>query len=312
MCNSDGKVQLVITDIERGELVCSKCGLVISDKIQEGSQESESYSFSTVDQEENKSTAKITTGSRIQSAPYLSSCYNVGLSTIIGKQDKDAHGKEIDHGLLSTIEKLRTWDYRTKAHSPAHSSLIYAFDSLANLKTKLRLPNAALENSAYIYRKAQERGLIRGRSIHIVMAAAMYIACRAIGVPRTLGDIATIINIKPKELASTYRLLVLELGLKIPMSDPIKCIASIANKVNLSEKTKRQAINIMRHIISKKQEVTAGKHPMALAAAILYLLSIDMGENITQNSIAQAAGITQVTVRNRCKDVKPVILEHNF
>jgi transcription initiation factor TFIIB len=144
------------------------------------------------------------------------------------------------------------------------------------------------------------------------MAAAMYIACRAIGVPRTLGDIATIINIKPKELASTYRLLVLELGLKIPMSDPIKCIASIANKVNLSEKTKRQAINIMRHIISKKQEVTAGKHPMALAAAILYLLSIDMGENITQNSIAQAAGITQVTVRNRCKDVKPVILEHNF
>jgi transcription initiation factor TFIIB len=139
------------------------------------------------------------------------------------------------------------------------------------------------------------------------LAASVYATCRELSTPRTLRDIAAASNINRKHLAKAYRLLLVELDLKVPLVDQIKCIAKIANNTNLNEKTKRQAINIMNEV-RKKDEIlllSAGKNPMALAATILYLSCLKTGEkNKTQNDIAQAAGITEVTLRNRLKDLK--------
>ena len=138
------------------------------------------------------------------------------------------------------------------------------------------------------------------------MAASAYIACREVEIPRTLRDIAAASNIKRKHLTKAYRFLLIELDLKVPLVDQMKCIAKVANIANLSEKTKRQAISIMNEV-RKKDEIlllSAGKNPMGFAATILYLSSINIGENITQNDIAQAAGVTEVTLRNRLKDLK--------
>ena len=99
-----------------------------------------------------------------------------------------------------------------------------------------------------------------------------------------------------------YRLLHIELDVKVPLVDQIKCIAKVANKANLSEKTKRQAIIIM-HEVTKKQ-VSAGKNPMGFAATILYLSCLKTGENKTQSDMAEAAGVTEVTLRNRCKELR--------
>ena len=144
--------------------------------------------------------------------------------------------------------------------------------------------------------------MVRGRTITGVLAAAAYISCRETGISRTLSDIADVSNIKRKELARTYRLLVFELDLKIPMVDPMKCIAKVANKANLSERTKRQAITIMGTIT--KSGVSAGKDPMGLAASVLYLSCLNTGEPISQMNIADASGVTEVTIRNRFKDLK--------
>jgi transcription initiation factor TFIIB len=119
---------------------------------------------------------------------------------------------------------------------------------------------------------------------------------------RTLKDIAETSNVKRKDLARMYRLVVLELDLKIPMIDLMKCIARVASRSGLSEKTKRHAMNIMYDVV--KSGMSAGKDPMGLAASVLYMATLETGESRTQTDIAEAAGVTEVTVRNRYKNLK--------
>jgi transcription initiation factor TFIIB len=286
MCKS-GKT---VTDPESGELICRNCGLVISDKAQESRPEWRAF---TSEEANDRSRTGI---------PSSLARHDMGLSTVIGRTDKDASGRAIDISMRSTMGRLRAWDFRTQAHSPTDRNLRQAFSELDRLKDKLGLTDAAVEKTAYIYRKAQERGLVRGRTISAMVGAAIYIACRETGTSRTLKDIAEIGNIKRKDLARIYRIVVMELDLKIPMIDPMKCIVRVANRANLSERTKRMAMSIMKNVT--KSGISAGKDPMGLAASVLYLACLNSGESKTQTDIAEAAGVTEVTVRNRYKNLK--------
>jgi transcription initiation factor TFIIB len=226
----------------------------------------------------------------------------MGLSTVIGKTNKDHSGRVIEVSMRSTMGRLRAWDFRTQAHSPTDRNLRQAFSELDRLRDKLGVSDAVVEKTAYIYRKAQEKGLVRGRTISATVGAALYIACRETGTSRTLKDIAQIGNIKRKDLARIYRLVVMELDLKIPLIDPMKCITRVANKANLTERTKRAAVDIMKKVT--KSGISAGKDPMGLAASVLYIACLNTGESRTQTDIADAAGVTEVTVRNRYKNLK--------
>jgi transcription initiation factor TFIIB len=290
-----GKGKTVIIDPESGEIICSNCGMVISDKVQDMSRpEWRAFSAEEVND-------RCRTG-----APTSLARHDRGLYTIIGKTDKDGVGHKLDASTYSTIKSLRAWDFRIQSRTATAINLMQAFNELDVLSDKLGLPDAVVEKTAYIYRKVQKRGLVKGRTITALLAASAYIACREIGIPRSLRDIASASNIKRKHLAKAYRLLLVELDLKVPLVDQMKCIAKVANIANLSEKTKRQAISIMNEVRKNDETLllSAGKNPMGLAATILYLSSINIGENITQNDIAQAAGVTEVTLRNRLKDLK--------
>lgn len=285
MCGSG---QLV-TDLESGEIACSKCGLVLSERAQESRAE-----WRIFDSESNDR-------SRVGSPTSLA-YHDMGLATVIGKENKDSSGRQLDALMNSTIQRLRTWDFRTKAHSPTHRNLMRAFSELGKLKDKLGLSDAIMEKTAYVYRKAQEKKLIRGRSSSSMLAAAIYTVCREMGASRTLRNVADATDVKRKDISRSYRLLVLELDLRVPLVDPMKCIAKIANEAKLSEKTKRMAMDTMNDIIGK--EISAGKLPMGLAATVLYMACLANNESKTQKDIADAAGVTEVTIRNRFKDLK--------
>lgn len=279
-----------VTDPESGEIICRNCGIVISDRVHESGPEWRAFSAEEV-------------GDRSRAGmPRSLARHDMGLSTVIGRANKDASGRVLDVSMRSTMSRLRAWDFRTQAHSPTERNLRQAFSDLDRLRDKLGVSDAVIEKTAYIYRKAQERGLVRGRTISATIAAALYIACRETGTSRTLKDIAQIGNIKRKDLARIYRLVVMELDLKIPLIDPIKCVARVANKANLSERTMRAGVNIMKKV--SKRGGSAGKDPMGLAASVLYLACLSTGETRTQTEIAEAAGVTEVTVRNRCKSLK--------
>jgi transcription initiation factor TFIIB len=290
VCKSD---LLIITDPESGEDICKKCGMIVSDKVQDINRPEWHNTFDIVEINNRRSRTGI---------PTSLARYDMGLSTIIGRTDRDASGRKIDAAMHATMQRLRTWDSRAHIRTSSDIGLIQAFNELDILKDKLALPDAVVEKSAYIYRKAKSNGLTRGRTISGLIAASVYAACREMSTPRTLKDIAAAANINRKHLAKVYRLLLIELDIKVPLVDEIKCIAKVANKANLSEKTKRQAIRIMDEVT--ENEISAGKNPMGFAATILYLSCLRTGENKTQTDIAQAAGVTEVTLRNRFKELK--------
>ena len=292
-CSICKRSDRIITDPESSEVICSNCGMIISDKIQYTNRP-DRHSFSPEQMSHNRSR----TGFHASLDRH-----DRGLYTIIGRANKDAAGHKLDAITSSNMARLRMWNTRTQHHSSTDRNLVLAFNDLVILKDKLGLSNTAVEKAAYIYRKALARGLVRGRSIAAVLTASIYLACREMGIPRTIKDITEASNIKQKHLAKAYRLLVSEFGYKVPLADPMKCIAKVANKANLTENTKRRAIRIMNQV-REKQILSAGKDPMGLAATVLYVSCLKTGEGKTQNQMAQAAGVTEVTIRNRLKDLR--------
>jgi transcription initiation factor TFIIB len=193
---------------------------------------------------------------------------------------------------------LNSW---INVNKSSEKSLRRAFQKLDIIKDKLSLSDSIVEKSAYIFRKIHERHLVRGRTIDGMLSAAVYTACREMGASITLKDIAAAGNLTYKDISRNYRVLVFELDIKIPIVDPMRCTVKVANKLGINEKTKKQAMNIMSEVI--KREMTSGKVPMGLAASVLYLSCQITGEVISQASIAEAAGTTEVTIRNRFKDL---------
>ena len=292
-CPSCGD-QKIVTDQNTGELFCSKCGLVITDKIVDTGAEWRSFS----NDEGNK--ARTGAGTSL-------TMHDRGLSTVIGAANKDATGKPLSAGVKSSIERLRTWDSRSQAHSSADRNLRQALNEMGKLKDKLALTDAVVEKAAYIYRKSMEKKLVRGRSIQGLVAACLYASCRNTETPRTLDDIAKGINIRRKDVARCYRLIYRELELKMPVVDPVKGISRIASIAELSEKSKRKAIKILNQ--AKDEGIVAGKDPMGIAAAALYLACISTGEVKSQKEISIASGVTEVTIRNRCAGLRKMLNE---
>ncbi len=284
-CNS----RKAITDVESGEIVCGSCGLVITEKILD--RRPEWRAFAGDEFESRKRTGDPTSLGR----------HDRGLTTVISKADRDSTGRILDPEVRYSMHRLRMWNARTQTDAPGERTLRRALMELDKLRDKMGLPEAIVEKTAYIYRKALKHGLNKGRPIASILAAALYIACRDSGQDRRIREIAKISNITQKEVARSYRVLVLGLDLKLPQVDPIKCVNIIANRSQLSENTKREAIKLMKNVV--KTNISVGKDPMGLAASVLYMTSLKTGESITQKELARTAGVTEVTVRNRCKNL---------
>ncbi len=283
-CLRCGKTVL-ITDAETGEIFCGGCGFVLSERIENPGPEWRSFSDGNIN--------RGRTGDGTSLA-----IHDQGLSTVINPTNRDATGKPLSNSMKKTLKRLRTWDSRSQ-NNTIDRNFRQAFSELDRLKDKLSLSDSVVEKAAYIYRKALEKKMVRGRSISAMMGSALYAACREVETPRTLKDIAETTNVKRKDIARCYRLLLRELSLKMPVVDSIQNVARIASKVGLSEKTKRYAIEILRK--AEENKMSAGKNPMGLAASALYLSCVKNGEDKTQGDVAEAANITEVTIRNRYK-----------
>jgi transcription initiation factor TFIIB len=270
-------------------MVCGSCGFVSSDVVLDSRAE-----WRTFESDNNKC-------QRV-GAPNSLAFHDMGLATIIGSKDLDSSGRKLDTSVSSSMHRLRLWDARTRANSSSQRNLMRAFGELGKLKHRLGLHDAIVEKAAYVYRKAEEKQMIRGRSITAMLAAAVYMACREMGTPKSIREMTITTEIKSKALSHCYRLLVRELDIKVPQIDPTKYVAQISNRAGISEKSKRVAITIMQDIV--KNEISAGKNPVGLAAAVLYLACQLNNETRTQENIADASGVTEVTMRNRLRDLK--------
>ena len=284
------KTYPIITDSERGEILCGGCGLVLLQRLEDSTHESHGYT-----QEEFMTQTRTGPGTSL-------TMNDKGLSTVIGK-NVDSTGHAISNKTKQTFSRLRIWDQRSKSRTI--SSLSKALTQLNAMKTKLSIPNSVVEEAAYIYRKAVAAKLTRGRTMTSLIAASLYAACRENNTPRTLDDIAKAGNVERRILSRDLRTLIRRLELNLNQYDIGSFIVKIANNLNLKEKTKRDAISILQK--AEDIEITAGKNPIAQAAASLYIACIVNGEKVSQKKFSKEAGVSDVTVRNRAALLRKIL-----
>ena len=288
-CPECGSANLV-QDYETGETICGNCGLVIREQMMDKGPEWRAFT-----QEEKASRSRV-------GIPTSYSVHDKGLSTAIGRVDRDAFGRKLPLSTRLQMWRLRKWQIRSRVHSSVDRNLAQAMAELDRLSDKAYIPSSVKEKAAVIYRKALDKGLVRGRSIAAIAAASLYAACRQTETPRSLREISESSLVDKKDVARCYRLLIRELDIYMPIADPLTYISKIAERTGISGQTQGLAIKILRE--AKTRHAASGKDPMGLAAAALYIACLQNDEKKTQKDIAEAGGVTEVTVRNRYKSLK--------
>jgi transcription initiation factor TFIIB len=288
VCSACSSTDMFI-DHSRGEVICSNCGLVLSDRSIDMGPEWRAF---TADEQN----ARQRVG-----GPQDWSKFDQGLTTIIGRQNVDASGRKLTSTRRAQIHRLRKWQIRTKVHSSDKRNLAVAMTELHRISSQLSIPYSIRETSAVIYRKALRKRLTRGRTILGMIAASLYLACRVHQVPRPLEEVCDQIHITRKELSLCVRLILRYLNLKIPHSNPVEFIHRFGSELDLPGEAKKAAIDILE--MARKERLTIGKDPKGMAAAAIYVASILTGARRTQLEIARTARVTEVTVRNRYKEM---------
>ncbi|MHC1598979.1 MAG: transcription initiation factor IIB [Candidatus Methanofastidiosia archaeon] len=289
MCPECGSNRLV-RDFDRGELICATCGLVLKDKFYDMGPEWRAF-----DSEQRDKRGRV-------GAPMTFTIHDKGLSTMIDWRNKDVHGRDISPTSRAQIYRLRKWQRRIRVSDAAERNLAFAMAELDRISSHLSLPRSIREAAAIIYRKAVEQNLIRGRSIESVTASCIYAACRQRGVPRTLEEIAEYARVDKKEIGRSYRFIVKELNIRINPTNPTDYIPRFSSELGLSSHVQQRAIEIINQAID--MGLTSGRGPMGIAAAALYIASIEGGERRTQRDVSEVAKVTEVTVRNRYKELQ--------
>ena len=284
-CPECGSINLFINR-DKGEIICKDCGIVVEDKMVEFDQEWRDF-----DSEGNAGESKRRTG-----APMTYTQFDRGLGTEVGqKADLLALGSKDRNKFF----RLRKWQYRIS--TAIERNLKLALSELKRVSSFLKLPRSVEEEAAMVYTRAVQRGLVRGRSMESVVAGALYAACRRHEVPRTLDELSEASGIEKKEIGRTYRFVTRELGIKILPSNPADYIARFASSLKLAAETQSKAVEILEK--AQNSELTSGRGPTGIAAASLYVSALIHGEKRTQREVADVAGVTEVTIRNRYKEL---------
>jgi len=280
----------LIRDYQRGEVVCEECGLVVQENLIDHGPEWRAF-----DSEQRQKRAR--TG-----APMKYTLHDKGLSTAISWKNRDAYGRSIPTKNRAQLYRLRKWQRRTMISNASERSLALAFAELSRISSRMNLPRNIREQAGMLYRKAAKKNLIRGRSVEVVVIATVYAACRLSGMPRTLGELSDMSSqVSRREIGRTYRFIVRELGLKMIPTSPINYVPRFCSELKLSRDVKQKTVEILKEAI--KNELTSGRGPTGVAAAAIYMASILCGERRTQREIADVAGVTEVTIRNRYKEL---------
>jgi transcription initiation factor TFIIB len=279
----------LVSDDEHGETVCADCGLVVAEDSVDRGPEWRAFDSREKDQK-----------SRV-GAPTTNTMHDKGLSTNIDWRNKDAYGNSLGSRQRQKMQRLRKWNERFRTRDSKERNLKQALGEIDRMASALGLPKNVRETASVIYRRALEDDLLPGRSIEGVATAALYAAARQAGNPRSLDEIEQVSRIDRMELTRTYRYVVRELDLEVQPADPESYVPRFASDLDLSDEAEHRARQLLSN--AKKSGVHSGKSPVGLAAAAVYAAALLTNEKVTQAEVSEVANISEVTIRNRYKEL---------
>ena len=281
-CPECASIHLTYDD-QRGEIICNDCGLLIEEKMVDTGQDAGGQ----FDKSEKKGRG---------GAPLSMQKFDKGLTTNVG-EISDIY--RLESGQTRKFLRLKKWQERVS--TSIERNLRLAMAELRRVASFLNLPSVVRDEAARVYQFVLQRGLVRGRSMESVIAACIYAACRSYNIPRTLDEIAGASDVPRKEIGRTYRFIIRKLGIKVKPSSPKDYISRFSSILHLSPKSQNEALKILRK--ADISELTSGRGPAGIAAAALYVAALMNDEKKTQREVADVAGITEVTIRNRYKEL---------
>lgn len=281
-CPECDSVNLTYDD-QRGEIICNECGLIVEEKMVDTGQD--------VGGQFDKNDKKGRGG-----APISIQKFDKGLTTNVG-EISDIY--KLESGQTRKFLRLKKWQERVS--TSIERNLRLAMSELRRVASFLNLPSVVRDEASRVYNFVLQRGLVRGRSMESVIAACIYAACRSYNIPRTLDEIASASDVERKEIGRTYRFIVRKLRIKVTPSSPKDYISRFSSILHLSPKTQNEALKILKK--ADISELTSGRGPAGVAAAALYVAALINDEKKTQREVADVAGITEVTIRNRYKEL---------
>lgn len=272
----------IIQDSGSGETICEGCGLVIAEPTINTGPEWRAFSL-----KENDNRTRI-------GLPFRISLPDIGLSTTF-------HPFDVKGETRYDMYRLKKWN-QISTKNTHRNNLSIAMLELDRLCYRLNLPKTVQEGTAIIYRKTLKKGIAQGRGITSLIAASIYIVCRMNQIPRTLDEVSYHSHIDRNKIAQYYRMLIRELDLRVPVPNAKYGVSRIASVAGLSENIQRKAVEILGE--AERLKITVSKNPMGMAAAALYLSCVMNDEYCTQKVLAEASGVSEVTIRNRYKEMK--------
>ncbi|RLI58331.1 MAG: transcription initiation factor IIB [Candidatus Thorarchaeota archaeon] len=288
-CPECGSTDL-IRDNTKGEVICTTCGLVLSDHRIDSGPEWRAFTSDERD-------ARSRTG-----APASYTMHDKGLSTLIDWRDRDGKGTAFNARQRAQIYRLRKWQIRTRVHSSLDRNLAQAMTEIERLSSQLGLSQSLKEHAARLYRKLIAGRLWKSRSIDATAAAAVYAACRHRRSPRSVEEIAEHSRESKKKISAHYRMLVTKLKLRMPISSPRNYVPRFVSELGLPPEVQQMTMSILEQAREVRGLVT-GRDPRGLAAAAIYIASIMTDNRVTQRDISRVSGVTEVTIRNRYKEL---------
>lgn len=288
-CPSCGSADIIF-DSERGEYICNSCGLVIEENVTDVGPEWRAF-------DADQRNARARTGAPIK---YMKP--NKGLVTEIDMYNKDIRGAKLPSKRQAQLYRIRKWHKRASIASSSERNYLVALPELNRVASYLGLPDNIRESAALLYRQCVKNNLIRGRPIETVVNAALYATCRQSGMPRTLDEISQISGVPKKEIGRTYRVIAHELGLRIPLTDPVSYVPRYVAALKLSGEAQEKSVQLLKQAM--KKGLVSGRSPTGVSAAAVYIASALVGERRTQKEVAEVAGVTEVTIRNRYRELK--------
>lgn len=277
----------LVLDRARGEVSCERCGLVASENMIDEGPDWRSFSG------EGKPSGE-------RAAPLSNMQHDYGFGTVMWGRT-DAHGRSVSSNNMPQLRRMQKWDRRSKFRRGTERNLATALTEIRRMAGVLEVPRSVQEVAGRYYRQATERNLIRGRSIDAVAAASLYAALRTSGVPRSLEEIAEVARVGRREIGRVYKVVAQELGLTLAPVSPESYIPRFASRLRLKPETEALALRFVKQAVQR--EVVSGKDPKSVAAAALYIACILQGEPRTQRDVSEATGVTEVTIRNRYKEL---------
>ncbi len=286
----------LIDDVHNGEKICSGCGLVAMEQMSDSGPESRS-----TNPEERMKNSRAT-------GQTTYSQHDLGIRTEIAYGTKDYSGKTINAEVANQMYNLRKWQTRIRVSSPRERRLANILEKIGETCQALSLSKNVLESASMVYRNFEGQFDAKGKSVTCMSAATIYMACKQCDVIRSLNEICAAtgsskeLDMNVKLTAKYYRTLVMELGNSTTHVVTLdKYISKIANLAKLDVRVERLAAEIAQK--TSDHNIADGKAPNGLAAAYLYIASILLGQSMLQRDVSSIAGITEVTIRNRCKEI---------